>query len=317
MWYVTIDGRQVPLNITDPAAEAEAWQAFREVLRQARASPEGRPRTTAELVSDYLTDAGKRAKPHTVKVYRWYLGQFAARFGSIAPDALTAEQVEADSRRATWSKTTRNNYLCTVESCLRWGGLKLRLRKPAKASAGAKSLIPEDVFRRLIMHCRGDWAAVINFLWHTGARPSEAARVTVECVDWQAKVVRLIEHKTDADGRPRLIHLGREALEVLTWQRERYGTGLLFRSVSGGQFSMHAFVMKFGRLSRIVGRRVTAYGLRHTFCTRALAAGVPDAHVAGLVGHASTAMLHKHYAHLTEDARALKDSLDRMGRESA
>jgi hypothetical protein len=37
---------------------------------------------------------------------------------------------------------------------------------------------------------------------------------------------------------------------------------------------------------------------------RALEQGVPDAHVAELLGHASTAMIHRHHGHLAAKARA-------------
>jgi integrase len=56
----------------------------------------------------------------------------------------------------------------------------------------------------------------------------------------------------------------------------------------------------------------TAYGLRHTFATDALANGVPDAQVAELLGHSGTAMLHKHYAHLGARAAALKAALGKV-----
>ena len=51
-----------------------------------------------------------------------------------------------------------------------------------------------------------------------------------------------------------------------------------------------------------------AYGYRHGFATDALAAGVPDAHVAELLGHSSTAMLHKHYSHLATRVKVLTDA---------
>jgi integrase len=42
----------------------------------------------------------------------------------------------------------------------------------------------------------------------------------------------------------------------------------------------------------------TAYGFRHSFATDALSNGVPEAHVAALLGHSSTTMLHRHYSHV-------------------
>ena len=55
---------------------------------------------------------------------------------------------------------------------------------------------------------------------------------------------------------------------------------------------------------------VSPYGYRHSFATDALANGVPDAHVAELLGHSGTAMLHKHYAHLGAKARVLREALE-------
>jgi integrase len=54
---------------------------------------------------------------------------------------------------------------------------------------------------------------------------------------------------------------------------------------------------------------VIPYGFRHTLATDALAQGVPEAHVAELLGHRGTAMLHKHYAHLGTRAAALRAAL--------
>jgi len=51
-----------------------------------------------------------------------------------------------------------------------------------------------------------------------------------------------------------------------------------------------------------------------TIATDVLANGVPDAQVAELLGHSGTAMLHRHYAHLTARARTLKEALDRVRR---
>jgi integrase len=56
----------------------------------------------------------------------------------------------------------------------------------------------------------------------------------------------------------------------------------------------------------------TAYGHRHTFATDARSNGVPDAQVAELLGRSGTAMLHRHYAHLTARVKALWDALGRV-----
>jgi len=66
------------------------------------------------------------------------------------------------------------------------------------------------------------------------------------------------------------------------------------------------------RLCEKAGLKAIAYGYRHGFASDALANGVPDAQVAELLGHSGTAMLHKHYSHLTARAKALRDALGKV-----
>ena len=40
--------------------------------------------------------------------------------------------------------------------------------------------------------------------------------------------------------------------------------------------------------------------------------GVPEAHVAELLGHSGTAMLHRHYSHLGTKAAALRSALGKV-----
>jgi len=51
-----------------------------------------------------------------------------------------------------------------------------------------------------------------------------------------------------------------------------------------------------------------AYGMRHSYATEALASGIPDTTVAALLGHTGTAILHKHYSHLTSRADVLRQA---------
>jgi integrase len=46
------------------------------------------------------------------------------------------------------------------------------------------------------------------------------------------------------------------------------------------------------------GKRITAYGMRHSFASNLLIAGVSDVKVAHWLGHADTRMVHQHYGHM-------------------
>ena len=51
--------------------------------------------------------------------------------------------------------------------------------------------------------------------------------------------------------------------------------------------------------------------------TQLLLAGVPDAHVAQILGHTNTAMLHRHYGHLSKFMKPLADALDSVVNKAA
>jgi integrase len=304
----------IPIHPDDDRPTRELLERL---LAQARAAAPPPPKTVEDLCAAYLADAEPRVKRQTLEGYRWYLAEFTRRFGTVRADQLDPARLEADARRTTWSNSTRNNYLSTAAAALRWAGVKLPrpLNKPPKESAGAATVIPDAVFRQMLQHCQGDWHAIISFLWHTGCRPSEAARIEARMVDWDAAVARLAEHKTRMrTKRDRIVYLGPPALEVLQWQAERHKSGLLFRSHRGGPFSAQAFTMKFQRISARIGHKVTSYGLRHTFATRALARGESDTIVAHLLGHAGTDMIHRHYSHLSAHGRELRDAAERIAK---
>ena len=63
-------------------------------------------------------------------------------------------------------------------------------------------------------------------------------------------------------------------------------------------------------------RRVS-YDFRHTFVTDMLAKGESASFVAALIGHSGTAILEKHYRHLTQRSDALRASLLRRNAVSA
>ena len=56
-------------------------------------------------------------------------------------------------------------------------------------------------------------------------------------------------------------------------------------------------------------KRITPHGMRHSFASNLLMAGVSDVKVARWLGHADTKMVHKTYGHLM----AYDEDIDRLG----
>jgi hypothetical protein len=63
---------------------------------------------------------------------------------------------------------------------------------------------------------------------------------------------------------------------------------------------------------RRLGLSIIPYGYWLTFATDALVNGTPDAIVAQLLGHQGTAVLHRHYSHLTARLQALRQAAEKV-----
>lgn len=320
-WYAKVHGMQHNLGVTDPDDEAAAWAALERLVAKAKAGGAAagggvRPGTVAELAEQFLAEKAQAVRPHTAAQYRRHLAALGCHSNGATVAALDLQLVPKGAS-PDWSPTYRAHVLCTWEMFLRWAGRPHRFAKPARESRGPDAVIPEAVYRRCLRETHGDFRQVLRFLWHTGCRPGEAARATVADLDREKGQVRLRQHKTaHRTGRPRVIYLDAEASAVAGEQADRYGTGLLFRATMGRPFTQQAFTMRFERLSAKVGHRVRSYDLRHSWATRALAAGESDTIVAALMGHRSPQVLHASYSHVGQQSRVLAQAASRLGQKA-
>lgn len=314
-WFFTTmaDGKQHFLGVRDPNQQAEAVEALQRLLAALEARPKAG--TVAEAVPRFRAareQAG--ASEATLAWYKKYHGWLTDRFGAVPVDRLDPLAVAGAAHgMPKWGPDTVRNALMACESLLRFCGRPVTIPKPPRGSAGAKAVIPEDVYRRAVELATGDLGPLLVVLWNTGARPGEIRQLTCEQVDWSAGVATLTKHKTARKtGKPRLIVFPPAAMEVLAKQRAKYGTGYLFRHCRGEPFSSVHLTVRVWGLSKKVGVRLTSVGFRHSFCTDALEKGVPEPHLAALLGHTSTTMIAKHYGHLGSRMNVLKDAAARV-----
>lgn len=339
VWYVTHNGRKVRLGVHGKANEAAAWRAW-ELLRadgpsqpvasQVPPAPEPPPPptappkpavTVAEVIRCFLDDAAGRVTADTLDLYRLYLGGFAAKHGTLPAASLTCPLAEAYSRRPTWNDSTRSVFLATLARAF-YHAERARiidrtpligLRKPPIASRAADAMVTTEEHAKLSTASPPYFRRFLEMLYLTGCRPAEAAQLTADDIDWDAGTAVIRKHKTMRKGKRRVLYLAPDAVTLLRELAAKYPTGPLFRNRIGKPWTRSAIGMairKAGRTAGLTGK--IAYGYRHAFATDALASGVPDAQVAELLGHTSTAMLHRHYSHLSTKTKVLADALRRV-----
>jgi integrase len=323
-WYVTVESKKVSLGVRGRDNKVEAMKAWHRLMAtDGRPNPDAKVEvpTVAEILTAFLTDAEARLKAATVGVYRHLLQQFSGQYRSPRADRLTTTHAESHARNRGWSSSTQHDFLSALSIAFRWAEKTRRLpsnplrhlSKPPMESRGDKSLVGDDAYDKLYEAAPAYFKPFLRLLHLTGARPGEIAAITAENFDEANALVRLKEHKTARHGKKRFIFLPPAAIALLCELKAKYGAGHLLRNRVGLPYTKNAIVHMMASLRKKTGlARVTAYSFRHSFATDALAKGVPDAQVAALIGHSGTAMLHRHYAHLTAQSQALRDALGRV-----
>jgi integrase/recombinase XerD len=160
--------------------------------------------------------------------------------------------------------------------------------------------LPVDDVLRLLDTAGGDAPgalrdrALLELLYSTGARISEAVGLDLDDVDAQERTVRL----DGKGGKQRLVPIGRPALAALDAYLVRVrpalathgrGTPAVFLNVRGGRLSRQSAwqVLKVAADRAGLGTSVSPHTLRHSFATHLLEGGADVRVVQELLGHAS------------------------------
>jgi site-specific recombinase XerD len=271
--------------------------------------------TVTEAAGRFLEDVAARLKPTTARIYANDVGSFTRATRRLDVRAVTAQHVARWLSGLPVKPTTKGIMLRSVSAFFGWcvqadlcpANPAKRIPKPKGVSRSASAVVSEAEHEKLLSAATPTFRLVLDVLHATGCRPGEAASLSAENTDLEAGVAVLEQHKCDRHGKPRLVFLPESAcLKLRASAAER---GPLLRTAKGNPWTGRSITQAMRRVCKAAGIKAIAYGYRHTFATDALARGVSDAQVAALLGHSSTAVLHKHYSHLTSRATVLRQAV--------
>ncbi|MFC4949009.1 site-specific tyrosine recombinase XerD [Pseudonocardia sp. GCM10023141] len=183
---------------------------------------------------------------------------------------------------------------------------------PALPSRLPRTLTVDDV-EQLLAGCIGDGPgpardrALLELLYSTGARISEAVGIDVDDLD-EAKRTVLLRGK---GGKQRIVPIGRPALAAVDAYRVQArpglaargrGTPAVFLNARGGRLSRQSAWHALRAAADVAGlsAAVSPHTLRHCFATHLLAGGADVRVVQELLGHASVTTTQI-YTHVTVD----------------
>ena len=272
------------------------------------------------------------ASAHTVRAYTADLAAFLAFTGTDPADpgaasALTLRAARAwlaDSVARGAARSTVSRHVAALRNFSAWAhreGLAPTDAAAALASARADQRLPrvvdQDEAAALLECARSrasaddpvsvrDWA-ILELIYATGIRVSEACSLTTSSIDPAALTVRVLgkgdKERTVPFGVP-----ARDALDQWTVRARpslAVGTDALFVGAKGGPIDPRVVRAMIHRMCASAGvRDIAPHGLRHSAATHLLQGGADLRAVQEILGHSSLATTQR-YTHV--DAGRLSD----------
>jgi integrase len=257
-----------------------------------------------------------KLKPRTVFDYERLLAQhIKPALGHLAVGHVSHDDV--NRLHVAMAKTPRRaNYVVSTVRALLNFGIKLELRPPASNPARGIRMYRERAVERFLSEAEiskaaegiaaaervgkigPHGAAGLRLALFTGARSGEITAIEWSHIDWNRKIIRLPDSKTN---EPRTIHLSEAAIEVLK------SIPRVCKYVVAGACEDEPYK----NLSRawIVARGlaglddVRLHDLRHSYASLAAGRGISLQMIGKLLGHRVPATTAR-YAHLARDAVA-------------
>jgi integrase len=319
-------------DLTVAKAREEALQVLADIRRgndpvierkvRAQATAAGEM-TIAGLCDKWLADYVRpKLKPRTVFDYE----RLVAQHIKPALGHLSVARIERDDivrLHVDMARIPRRaNYtVATVRALLNFA-IDLGLRPPASNPARRIKMYRQGVRERFLSEDEigkaadaieqaerkgviGPHAAAgLRLALFTGARSGEITAAKWSHVDWDRKLIRLPDSKTN---EPRTIHLSDAALEVLK-TLPRIGPYIIAGAKPGESFKNLSRSWIVARVYAGLGD-VRLHDLRHSYASLAAGRGVSLQMIGKLLGHKVAATTQR-YAHLARDAvAAINDEL--------
>ena len=238
--------------------------------------------------------------------------------GELSVQTRVLEEYVAHLRECGLRRATINGYwrgLRAVFEMLRMhGGLAnpfLFVRAPKPGNARLSCLIPASAERVLAFvqneasvppSIRARNAAIVGIMLLAGLRAGEVLRLRVAHVDFQMRVIVIVDGKGPDGGKSRTVPMTRQLfalLQAYAARRDRTSGVPEFFLASRSDRALSRMTLRrvFERVSTKTGIHASPHMLRHTFCTLLSFFGVPDRLAREAMGHADAKTLQR-YQHV-------------------
>lgn len=322
LWERSLDGRRKRVFLAK--TKRAAWVVWKDRLAARTSSHSDASFSSVSTrwleVQETRKSQGKITH-HRLRHVKGTVRRFKADHPGIRCSSIT-HQIARE-----WKSNASANYefleLAIIKQILRWATVEAKII-PSNPLANLRlemgdqrdEIVPFADHRQMLRGKHPSVRAFFWFLWWTGCRPSELARLEWTHLNADCSLALLRKHKTSRKTkRPRSIFFPPNAQAIL--RRHRKDAGLVFRTPRGRFWAPGLLVSCFARLRKEIHPlpAYTAYSYRHSYATRALESGVGIADLSEIMG-TSVRMLMKHYAHLDKSRGRLSAIANQVRNES-
>jgi len=319
-WWCTNTGGTRTKLAQGRANKDAAEDALLDLLNERRHYPDRKtyPQLTVrDLCDKFLDWVELHRAEDTYDDYRDWLNKWVKLHGTTRAREIQANDLEEWKQKLAkqdLSPWTVNHAIISVKTCWSWSVkndfLAVNpLQKVQKLDTeGRERTFTQKEFLSLLRHSDALFRQVLLFFRLTGIRPGELRRLSWEQVDFGNHILVIGKHKSRRTAKvkkPRIIQLPPAAESLLRWRLRTCGrTERVFLNEDDLPWTYNALRCRMRRLRDRAGigpdergERIVLYTARHTFGSRAAAAGVSDRRLAELMGHTDPKMTQK-YIHL-------------------
>lgn len=319
-WVTKVRGRQYTLAHGEENRD-QAVKAFHELMASID-NPiiESVSKVTVGTLANHYTSWTELAmSPARHKLCRIYVGKWVEFIGRNRPASAVAlididrwlagyDRTRAAAGKGPLADSSRQTMIEIVRGQYVWGKRpenRLVAINPFEGYRGPgyearECNLDAATVARILAILKGHSSEpIVEFLWETGCRPSEAYTVTIGHLRLNENIIEKPSKTTKKTRKLRVIYLTPRAKTIVLSQIRGRVDGHVFLRRNGKPWNDGAMyrVFKSLRVNHGFGADCTAEGLRHGYGTDA-ALKHHGMVVAGLMGHTSTKVTERYYVNL-------------------
>jgi integrase len=265
----------------------------------------------------------------TAKKIREWHAEMASVAGRLRPERKTGKQQsrkfdKRDAEDVRKRKVSANRVFAILRAGLNQAFVEGRIIsnrewlrvKPFKGvNVSRPHFLSVEEAQRLINACDPEFRPMIEAALTTGCRYGELCRLEVKDFDRHTKTLTIYKSKS---GKVRKVYLGDEGVQLFVGLTAgRPGGERIIKTDDGLPFgkSYQIRPMREACARAKISPAIGFHQLRHSFASLLVKSGIPMLYVADALGHASTAMTERYYAHAKESAvsKAIRDNVPVFG----